>query len=231
MQWFAGSGGSCREQLRVCDYTQDSQPQNNWVFTQFISFDEATEIYVNASYQYSACISNARRGCDTLQTTLYRYERSGADNAERVIPANYLPNEVQVLSLMSNENTVMRNDTFLPSATANGFYLGLLDTGTCGSIVRITAYYQVCPGGREGLLTIPEVPLPPMSSTDSVTRNANCASNSHNTTSLKVTATTDSCSTIAMCLCNTGFHSVVQPDGTKECQGMLVALIWEAVIC
>ena len=223
-QWIAGGGGSCREQLRVCDYRQATQPQDNWVFTQFINFDEAREIYVNASYQYIACINNERNGCDTLQTTVYRYETNGqVSNAARVNPANYLSNEVSVLDLAASENSGIRIDTFRPSSSATGFYLGVQDTGTCGSIERITAYYRVCPGMRDGLLTIPEVPLPPMSSGGSVTKEATCAANSFNIASLTVTATTDACSTDAMCLCNTGFHSEVvemMPELIKECQGM-----------
>ena len=219
LQWFAGSGGSCREQLRVCDYQQPTQPQNNWVFTQFISFNEATEIYVNASYQYSACISNARRGCNTLQTTLYRYERSGANNATRVIPANYLPNEVQVLSLMSNENTVMRTATFRPSATANGFYLGVLDTGTCGTIVRITAYYRVCPEIIQGLVTLPEIPLPHTGSLQPITRNAICADNS--SIFIQRAFADGRCETIASCACDPGYRNVSVPRSSEErCQGI-----------
>ena len=223
-QWKAGGGGSCREQLRICDYGQDTQPQNNWVFTQFINFDNATEIFVNASYQYIACISNEHNGCDTLQTTVYRYETNGqVSNAARVNPANYLSNEVSVLDLAASENSGRRIDTFRPSSSATGFYLGVQDTGTCGSIERITAYYRVCSGRRDGLLTIPEVPRPPMNSIDPVSEEATCAANSFDIASLNVTATTDACSTVAMCLCNTGFHSeVVQmmPELIKECQGM-----------
>ena len=216
LQFFAGSGGSCREQLRICDYLQPTQPQNNWVFTQFISFDEATEIYVEASYQYSACISNANRGCDTLQTTLYRYERSGANNAARVIPANYLPNEVLDLSLMSNQNTVTRNNTFVPSATANGFYLGLQDTGTCGSIVRITAYYFVCPGSTDDLVTIPEIPRPRVGSTTPITSTASCASDSTGS-ALQLSCAADGTFVGSpVCLCNPGYEFV---SNSATCEG------------
>ena len=178
LQWFPGSGGSCREQLQICDYFQPTQPQNNWVFTQFISFDEATEIYVNASYQYSACISNARRGCNTLQTTLYRYERNGRNNAKRVNPVEYVQNEVLVLSLTSDQNSKIRTASFRPSASANGFYLGLLDTGTCGSVVRITAYYRVIPSQTDELIYYPEIPLSPVGSSNRSTRFATCAADS-----------------------------------------------------
>ena len=210
------SGGSCREQLRICDYEEDTQPQNNWVFTQFISFDEATEIFVNVSYQYRACISNADNGCNTLQTTLYRYERNGANNAARVIPANYLSNEVQVLSLMSNENDVTRTATFRPSATANGFYLGLQDTGTCGSIARITAYYFVCPGSTDDLVTIPEIPRPRVGSTTPITSTASCASDSTGS-DLQLSCAADGTFVGSpVCLCNPGYEFV---SNSATCRG------------
>ena len=220
LQWTAGSGGPCQEHLLVSDNDQPTQPQNNWVFTQFITFDEATEIFVKVDYQYIRCSRNASTVCNILPTL---YERNSADEAMRINTANY--NELEKLGIIGSDFSGVRTFTFLPSINANGFYLGLQDTGTDSSIERMTAYYRVCPGRNEGLLMIPEVPLPPMNSTKPVTRTASCASNSYNTTSLKVTATIDSCPTAAMptysiCLCNTGFHSVVQSDGPMECQGI-----------
>ena len=231
-QWIAGGGGPCREQLRICDYRQATQPQNNWVFTQFINFDEATgifdediEIYVNASYQYIACINNERNGCDTLQTTVYRYETNGqVSNAARVNPANYLSNEVSVLDLAASENSGIRIDTFRPSSSATGFYLGVQDTGTCGSIERITAYYLVCPKLIQGLVTLPEIPLPHAGSLTPITRNAVCAANSRRLqqVSLVRSAFADgSCVTNAACACEPGYRNVPVSGSTEErCEGI-----------
>ena len=224
-QWIAGGGGSCREQLRICDYRQETQPQNNWVFTQFINFDEAREIYVNATYQYISCINNARRGCDTLHTTVYRYETNGqVGNAARVNPANYLSNEVVVLDLTANENSGNRTNTFLNSSSATGFYLGVQDTGTCGSIERITAYYRVCPKIIQGLVTLPEIPLPRVGSLTPINRTAVCAANSRQLgqVSLERRAFANgSCVTNASCACEPGYRNVPVSGSTEErCEGI-----------
>ena len=218
-QWNAGGGGSCREQLRICDYTADTQPQNNWVFTQFINFDEAREIYVNASYQYIACINNERNGCVTLQTTVYRYETNGqVSNTERVNPANYLSNEVVVLDLTAGKNSGRRIDTFRPSSSASGFYLGVQDTGTCGSIERITVYYLVCPRRTEDLVTIPEIPRPPINVNTPIGESASCASDSTGS-NLQLTCAADGTFVGSpVCLCNPG-HEFVSSGGSASCQG------------
>ena len=224
-QWIAGGGGSCREQLRICDYRQATQPQNNWVFTQFINFDEAREIYVNTTYQYISCINNARIGCDTLQTTVYRYETNGqVGNAARVNPANYLSNEVVVLDLTANENSGNRIATFRPSSSATGFYLGVQDTGTCGSIERITAYYLVCPKIIQGLVTLPEIPLPRAGSLTPIPGNAVCAANSRplQQVSLERRAFADGrCVSNAACECEPGYRNVPVSGSTEErCEGI-----------
>ena len=226
-QWIAGGGGSCREQLRICDYRQETQPQSNWVFTQFINFDEAREIYVNASYQYISCINNARRGCDTLQTTVYRYETNGqVGNTARVDPANYLSSEkrVVVLDLTANENSGIRTNTFRPSSSPTGFYLGVQDTGTCGSIERLTAYYLVCPKIIQGLVTLPEIPLPRAGTLTPITRDAVCAANSRQLqqVSLVRRAFADGrCVTNAACECEPGYRNVPVSGSTEErCEGI-----------
>ena len=224
-QWIAGGGGSCREQLRICDYRRPIQPQNNWVFTQFINYLEATEIFVNASYQYISCINNARRGCSVLHTTAYRYETNRrVGNIARVNPANYLPNEVAVLYLADDENSGNTIATFRPSSSAAGFYLGVQDTGTCGSIERITAYYRVIPSRTDGLIEYPEIPLPPVRSSDTITRSAVCAPHSINSSNLELSA--DSNGIVEgdpSCLCDPGYQLKPLEDGAAQCIGMLIS--------
>ena len=180
---------------------------------------------MNATYQYISCINNARRGCDTLQTTVYRYETNGqVGNAARVNPANYLSNEVVVLDLTANENSGIRIATFRPSSSATGFYLGVQDTGTCGSIERITAYYLVCPKIIQGLVTLPEIPLPRAGSLTPIPGNAVCAANSRplQQVSLERRAFADGrCVSNAACACEPGYRNVPVSGSTEErCEGI-----------
>ena len=194
----------CREQLRVCDYLRPTQPQNNWVFTQYISYSKAKEVIVDVTYDYTSCITNQGNGCNTLQTTMYLYESNGTDNAERTNPANY--NQLQALSA-NNRGTF----TFEPSAT--GFYLGVQDTGTCGTINRIILYYRVCPARSIGLGTTLDIPFPPTGSAP--TRgNITCADNSIAMTPNVSCAADGTFAGSPDCRCYPGFEST-----TTSCSG------------
>ena len=176
---------------------------------------------MNVSYDYTSCITNRANGCNTLQTTMYRYERNQADNTARTNPANYLPNQLQVLSA-NNRGTFTRTFTFRPSANINGFYLGVQDTGTCGTINRITLYYRICPARRDGLVTFPQTPLPPAGTSQPNTGSGTCAANSSSPTSPIYRAFADGrCEPSASCACNPGFR--VGANG-ERCQGKAVAM-------
>ena len=225
LQWIAGSGGSCREQLRICDYRRPIQPQNNWVFTQFINYLEATEVFVNVTYQYISCVNNARRGCSTLYTTAYVYEpEDSRTNNGRTDPANYESNHPEVLGIDDGEGRGEKLFTFKPSSNANGFYLGIQDTGTCGSIERVTVYYRIIPSRTDGLIYYPEIPLPPVESTDTITRTAVCAPHS---TGFNLTLTADSRGVVEgdpSCLCDPGYQFESLAGGGAECTGKNIHL-------
>ena len=70
---------------------------------------------------------------------MYMYPKESNSNHERTNPTNYDP--LAVLGVEEGKTRGERMVTFLPSFDASGFYLGIEDTGTCGSIERITVYY------------------------------------------------------------------------------------------
>ena len=160
---------------------------------------------MDVTYDYTSCITNQGNGCNTLQTTMYLYERNGADNTARTNPANY-NNELGVLSA-DNRGTFTRSFTFRPSANINGFYLGVQDTGTCGTINRITLYYRVCPARSIGLGTTLDIPFPPAGSVPTL-GNIMCARNS---TAVNPVVSCAADSTFAGnpdCRCDPGFESM-----------------------
>ena len=168
---------------------------------------------MDVTYDYTSCVTNRAQGCDTLQTTMYRYERNGPDDAARTNPDNYLPNELQVLSA-DNRGTFTRTFTFRPSANINGFYLGVQDTGTCGTINRITVYYRVCPARSIGLGMTFDIPFPPAGSalTPGI---ITCARNS---TAVNPEVSCAADGTFAGnpdCRCDPGFESMTASCGGK----------------
>ena len=167
---------------------------------------------MDVTYDYTSCITNQGNGCTTLQTTMYLYERNGADNAARTNPDNYLPNQLQVLSV-DNRGIFTRTFTFRPSANINGFYLGVQDTGTCGTINRITLYYRVCPARRIGLGMTLDITFPPAGSAP--TRGTiMCADNSIAMNPEVSCAADGTFAGNPDCLCDPGFESI-----TTSCRG------------
>ena len=147
---------------------------------------------------------------------MYTYELEESDsNNGRTSPANYDP--LAILGLEDGQGSGEEMFTFLPSHNDDGFYLGIKDTGTCGSIERITVYYRVIPSRTDGLIEYPEIPLPPVRSSDRITRVASCAVDS---TGSNLELTANSGRVVEgnpSCLCNPGyqFESLV-----AECTGM-----------
>ena len=176
-------------------------------------------MHVTVSYDYTSCVTNVRNGCQTLYTTMYVYEPEGNDNG-RSNPANY-DREVQMLEVPGGRRGVTeRVFQFLPSPNAAGFYLGIHDTGTCGTINRITIHYEIVPSRKEGLNSYPEIPLPPLMSTERVTRNITCARDS---TAFNPTLSVDSGRDVegnATCLCNPGYQLQSLAGTGAECTGM-----------
>ena len=156
---------------------------------------------------------------------MYVYEPEDSSSIiERVNPANYESNPVAVLGIDEGEGRGEKLFTFKPSSNANGFYLGIEDTGTCGSIERVTVYYRIIPNRTDGLIEYPEIPLPPVGSSDTITRSAVCAADS---TGSGLELTADSRGIVEgdpSCLCNPGYQFESLAGGGAECAGKNIHL-------
>ena len=155
----------------MCDSSQGST-QDNWVFTQHIAYLEAREVRIEIIYTLEECQSTAQQPqCKINFLTFHRYDRDQPNSAAQVYRSNY--NELERLEY-SGSGEVTTTFTFLRPGARQGFYLGIKDNGTCGSIRRLQVYYRVCPGAAVHLVTYPELALPP----DGVTTGeASCVAN------------------------------------------------------
>ena len=149
---------------------------------------------------------------------MYEPEESDS-NSGRTNPANYEQHPLAVLGLENGEGRGEQLFTFLPSSNANGFYLAIEDTGTCGSIERITVYYRVIPSRTDGLIEYPEIPLPPVGSSDRITRTAACAEDSMGS-NLDLTVNSNGIvEGNPSCLCNPGYQFESLAGVAAECTG------------
>ena len=147
MQWRSSFGGLCAAQLGSCDFRVDS-PQDNWFFTQYIRYTDATEdlVFVNITANFQECRLNS--SCTQLYVDMYRYERDTVDATAARTTNNY-----QLVRRIEQPNDFVQQQyaaslSFTPSGNTNGFYLGFRDTGTCVNIVRLQVYYSDLPVGE-----------------------------------------------------------------------------------
>ena len=145
------------------------QPQENWLFSQYISYQFANEIFFEITFRFSRC--QLMSACRNDYVTLHRYETNGPVG-DRTVRSNYAPlfgSEVESRLQQppqSDSSVSMNYSIVLPETrTGNGFYLGVEDDGTCGTVERIIVYFRVVRGREQDLLTCPDVGLPPQGST------------------------------------------------------------------
>jgi len=81
-------GGLCAYEARVCDF-RESTSQENWVFTQYISYLQAREVFVNVSAGFTECRLAQNPRCNQLYVDVYRYERNGRNDAAARTTSNY----------------------------------------------------------------------------------------------------------------------------------------------
>ena len=217
LQWTSTLGGLCAYEARACDFRQ-SASQDNWVFTQYISYLQATQVFVNFSAGFTECRLAQNPHCNQLYVDMYRYERNGRNDAAARTTSNY-----QLIQHVEQPNGFAQrmyqtSFTFMPSGNFNGFYIGVRDTGTCVNVQRIQVYYRISPSRTDGLVMYPEIALPALTSTTAVTGIATCAANSRNLTSLQVTCFADGrCVDTATCACNPGYEYFASM--AAECRG------------
>lgn len=195
-------------------FTSDIQ-QNNWLFSQYISYENANEVFFNISYTFAECVTNA--ACDNPYVTLYRYETNDQQAAEIVSDtANYSPlfGTVSASRLVhpegSNRGQMVSINYVLPDPpTANGFYLGINDIGTIGMVSRIIVYYRTVRWDppRE-LLTCPDVAFPPQGTDSTSQETCVCDSNASqfSDTLDRICDVNGVCNEDQECACSPGFQ-------------------------
>ena len=145
MQWTSSFGGLCAAQPRSCDF-RESTPQDNWFFTQYIRYINATEVFVNITTNFQECRLSS--SCTQLYVDIYRYERNGVDATAARTTTNYqLVQHIEQPSDFSGQQYAA-SFSFTPSGNMNGFYLGFRDNGTCVNILRLQVYYSTLPDGK-----------------------------------------------------------------------------------
>ena len=188
---------------RVCDF-RESTSQDNWVFTQYISYLEARQVLVNISAGFTECRLAQSPRCNQLYVDVYRYERNGRNDAAARTTSNYqLVRRIQQPNGFA-QRTYRTSFTFNPSGNTNGFYIGVRGTGTCINIQRLQIYYNEFMPIVDPPVKCPRTGLPPQGTTASVT--CSCSANSVATSDLQLTCSSDgTCTGNPTCQCQRGY--------------------------
>lgn len=210
LQWEQ-FGGLCTINLETCSFELPTQPQANWLFSQFISYREANEVIFNITFRFTRCRDMGN--CNNDYVTLYRYDTGGvvSDRSDRndYVPLLGTVLESRLQQLPAPTTIVRMNYRLLrPDAAAAGFYLGILDDGTCGTVDRIIVYYRVVRGRTQALLTCPDVPLPPEGSSSTSQKPCVCHANASPTSATlnRICDVNSVCNEDQACACSPGFE-------------------------
>ena len=135
-------------------------PQNNWLITQYISRRVGDVLLPQVSVQ--VVFGPLRCGGMTCQRrfVINMYETS----TEMSTIARETGNYQQVSRVVSNDTMTSQNQTREVdfSTDAEGFYIAIMDEGTCIVLQRLVVFYNVCPGGPGDLVMRPETIAPPI---------------------------------------------------------------------
>ena len=210
VQWQQ-SGGICQYGLRACTFAGE-QDQENWLFTQYVSYEEAQEVLFDINFRLTQCTGNP--SCQNDFVRLHIYEVTGIlDEASSFDRTNY--KLLQVLQQEGSSNTNLKFNILRPSdPSINGFYLAFEDVGTCGQVSRLIAYHLRAPAFQDSdnLVTCPDTALPPSATTVLSTSSCTCDLNAVNTSSLERACDANGvCSGSPACACKPGYE--LSPNG------------------
>ena len=201
----------------MCDFRVGT-PQDNWVFTQYISYFQAREVFINVSAGFTECRLARSPRCNQLYVDVYHYQSNGRNDVAARTTSNYQFIRRIQQPYWFARRTYRTSFNFTRSSNFNGFYIGVRATGTCINVQRLQVYSRASPRRTVDLVTYPEIALPILGSTTAVTGIATCAANSHNLTSLQVTCFADgTCEDTATCVCNAGYKYVASTPA--QCRG------------
>ena len=102
MQWRSSFGGLCAAQPRSCDF-REITPQDNWFFTQYIRYINATEVVVNITANFQEC--RLISSCTQYYVDMYHYERNGVD---AILQQETLPT-ISFYDVLSNQVILVNN--------------------------------------------------------------------------------------------------------------------------
>ena len=232
MKWTPPTPG--RKYYSVCDVGTIKEPEN-WIYTDFISLEDAKLLDIRMQYGLKNCPKNAGVHCK-------RYLSLYAFHTKKELSATPVPKlqgknklyqfaakiEPKPLPLAGKRQEYIYNGTLVTKA--KGIYLGLLDQGACISIESITIGYRYCSKKGPTLVEFPRTVAPPNDS--HLVEQAGKCSDPNSLSSKKLLGMCLSSGewniTVGLkCLCKEGYELLGDSKSNSlECKGVYMYIIY-----
>ena len=232
-QWIQATNLTCRQGVTVCELSASRQAK--WLITQHISRvvngTALQQVSVKIDFTLNSCTE--MNNC-TRRFVLHKYETSTINATAARNLGNYqivmriTPRDVSTPTVRENASVEIN---FGRGAT--GFYLGILERGSCITINRLLVFYYVCPAETDDLIIHPETVAPVIGDTTLIEVNGTCVENAspENGAEPRLTCSQNgdwSESSSDGCVCNR--HFFLSSDG-HSCEGMLSVLCLPVYPC
>ena len=210
--------------MTVCGFSEGAQ--ENWLITQHINTvlpGGGGERLRKVTVQFEGSLN----GCDISRQCrqnfdVYKWQTSTIDRAVAANTTKYIGiGRVSPAFADGNEDFVDSLDIQL-DAVEDGFYLAVVDTGTCITLTRILVLYNVCPEETSELISRPEaIDSESIEGTPSV--EGECVENSSTESGadpLLICGAGGQWQVIKPCLCNPGYQLDSSQD---QCSGTYIS--------
>lgn len=156
-QWSQNTNSPCRQAVTACGY--EIGDQDNWLITQHIS----RRVNGTLLPQVSIRVVFEFHGCDSVVDCRRTFSIQKWDTStENSTAARETRNYRLVEHVATQESSQNRTIEVNFNGAEEGFYIAIRDQTTCISVVRLIVFYNVCPGGVEELVELPETIAPPV---------------------------------------------------------------------
>ena len=220
MQWVQQGAVACEGTVTVCGFSVGAQ--ENWLITQHINTvlpGGGGERLRKVTVQFERTLNGYDISRQCRQSfEIYKWQTSTINKTAAASTANYIKVGRVSPSVTSRVTAFTEQQDIQLDSDEDGFYLSVVDLGTCVTLTRILVLYYVCPEDTSELISRPEaIDSESIEGTPSV--EGECVENSSTefgADPLLICGAGGQWQVIVPCLCNPGYQLNSSQD---QCSG------------
>ena len=176
-------------------------PQNNWLITQYINVSDSNvhRVTLNATFTVSNCAS-----CPT-SFRVFILQTDQVNETLRNDISSCTFTGIRLFHLLENSQLISSASHNI-DISSSGFYLAIVDDGSCVVMSRLVIYYNICPGQVNNSIIYPET----IALTGMKVVNGSCIDNAGPTSDLQLTCRLSGLwvTNTKSCTCNPGYEFI-----------------------